>query len=563
MPLLSFLEESAGNRCCFCALLYKKVSEHAKLFGIPDRISLNLIRNRRLVGCNFQRLTDGVAEDGIKQTTTHYGEPNLYLAPLSKQLAKSWLAKCKQSHEGCVGAVSDSSWRPTRLSDLQFATGPNGFIQVIDTIARTPRREYVCLSHCWGGHQPFTLTAETSGILRGGFPVSDLLRTFRDAVQVCHWFNIRYLWIDSLCIVPDSRQDWEREAARMKLVYKNGEFTIAATDGQNCESGLFRNRIPAGTVTPIFEVDQLDSLTETEKKAVGILDSEMWSRGVEGAHLNTRAWVLQERLLSLRVLHFGQDQLFWECKSLRACETFPNYFPALADKLSQSMFKNMSHFEQLQYSGQYDKHLSACLWQWGTIYEAYIRSKLTHQNDRVIALAGAAEEIQGLLKTDYLAGLWRCRFEDQLAWKVRDPVHAQRAIPYRAPSSSWLAIDGEINPYEHTTLSKKVAKVLQVEVELTNPDFLTGEMKKGTIKANAHFQDLSWSIGWTGDVQFVIGKDQVPYNVSKGKFGLFWDTFPENTMLCAHHCQIAVSIPSLLLSVVVPYPLRLVGLQRH
>jgi len=79
----------------------------------------------------------------------------------------------------------------------------------------------------------------------------------------------------------------------MKLVYKNSEITIAATDSQNCESGLFRDRIPAGTVVPIFQVDQLDSLAETEKKTVCVLDSDMWSRCVEEAPLNSRAWFLQ------------------------------------------------------------------------------------------------------------------------------------------------------------------------------------------------------------------------------------------------------------------------------
>jgi hypothetical protein len=42
------------------------------------------------------------------------------------------------------------------------------------------------------------------------------------------------------------------------------------------------------------KVDQLNSLAETEKKTVCVLDSEMWSRSVENSPLNSRAWVLQE-----------------------------------------------------------------------------------------------------------------------------------------------------------------------------------------------------------------------------------------------------------------------------
>jgi hypothetical protein len=189
----------------------------------------------------------------------------------------------------------------------------------------------------------------------------------------------------------------------------------------------------------------------------------------------------------------------------------------------------MSLFEWLQYPSQYDEYLSACLGRRDTIYGIYMRSKLTHQKDRVIALAGAADEIRGLLKTDYLAGLWCCRFEDQLTWKVRYPIHTHRVIPYRAPSWLWLAIDGDIEASEHTMPSKEISKVLEVDIELTDSDFLTGERKKGTIKANAHFQELSKSIGEIGEVKFVIGKDQDSNNISKEKFELFWDTLPEHT----------------------------------
>ncbi len=39
------------------------------------------------------------------------------------------------------------------------------------------------------------------------------------------------------------------------------------------------------------------------------------------APLNARGWVLQVRVLAQRVIHFGKDQLYFECHELDACET--------------------------------------------------------------------------------------------------------------------------------------------------------------------------------------------------------------------------------------------------
>jgi hypothetical protein len=80
MSRLSFLEKSAENGCCLCALLYRKVSQNAEEFEILEQLDLVLSRNRRLVGYWLQKLTHDVA--GSEQATTLYQESNLYLAPL-------------------------------------------------------------------------------------------------------------------------------------------------------------------------------------------------------------------------------------------------------------------------------------------------------------------------------------------------------------------------------------------------------------------------------------------------------------------------------------------------
>ena len=45
--------------------------------------------------------------------------------------------------------------------------------------------------------------------------------------MIARALDIRYLWIDSLCIVQDDPADWEAEAARMKDFYAEILFTIA------------------------------------------------------------------------------------------------------------------------------------------------------------------------------------------------------------------------------------------------------------------------------------------------------------------------------------------------
>jgi hypothetical protein len=48
------------------------------------------------------------------------------------------------------------------------------------------------------------------------------------------------------CIYQDDREDWETEAGRMKDVYKNAAFCIAATAARDGNDGLFYERDPRG-----------------------------------------------------------------------------------------------------------------------------------------------------------------------------------------------------------------------------------------------------------------------------------------------------------------------------
>jgi len=69
-------------------------------------------------------------------------------------------------------------------------------------------------------------------------PFGTLSCLFQDAVTVTRKIGIRYLWIDSLCIIQNSRQDWEQESAVMGKVYECAEVTISAVKSEDGASGF-------------------------------------------------------------------------------------------------------------------------------------------------------------------------------------------------------------------------------------------------------------------------------------------------------------------------------------
>ena len=162
-----------------------------------------------------------------------------------------------------------------------------------------------------------------------GIPSSELPQTFQDAISVTRRLQIRYLWIDSLCILQDSSEDWDHESAQMHHVYGNAYVTLAADDSRDSSEGLFRGRFPS-LVTPTIVAT---AWKEALAKKFIVIPRRFWSESVAESPLNRRAWVLQERYLSPRIIHFGETQILWECKSRDCCETFPDGIPEVAQDI--------------------------------------------------------------------------------------------------------------------------------------------------------------------------------------------------------------------------------------
>ena len=160
----------------------------------------------------------------------------------------------------------------------------------------------------------------------------------------------------------------------------------------------------------------------------------LWVRSVQEAPLNQRAWVLQERLLARRILHFTKDQMLWECRTLSASEAYPAGIPAAS--IYDSDFKAAIFQEN---AACYKLGLAGFSGYWGDVVQTYTRAILTKPSDRPLAIAGIAEMIEVLKKDKYISGMWREDLCSQLCWYALPPFNDASTRDF--PTFSWLGLD--------------------------------------------------------------------------------------------------------------------------
>ncbi|KAM6535975.1 hypothetical protein FALCPG4_005499 [Fusarium falciforme] len=121
---------------------------------------------------------------------------------------REWIKGCEKDHKNC--ALSHETWYPTRLLDLSM---PGATMKLIIAKETPPTGPYMTLSHRWGKHVYEQLTSQSESDFKTSINILTLPRVFQDAVDITRKLNVRYLWIDSLCIKQDKEcGDWQVEA---------------------------------------------------------------------------------------------------------------------------------------------------------------------------------------------------------------------------------------------------------------------------------------------------------------------------------------------------------------
>ena len=262
-------------------------------------------------------------------------------------------------------------------------------------------------------------------------PWSSLSMVFQDAVRVCRRLGIRYLWIDSLCIIQDSKDDWELESSKMCDYYENSYITISAASSPNGTvpflAGRDRRWRPQRfeLVCRNGEVASIFGRRHPGSSTVQLIE--------DSGPLASRAWVWQETTLSTRVLHYTESELIWECKSHICSEdgTTPRGL------YSMRLTRQMLHCVESPYN------------VWHNLVETYSIRELSFETDRLPALSGTANRVNSITQSKYLAGIWKEALPLDLCWSMDSTasLSSEVKIPssqYIAPSWAWPSVKGPI-----------------------------------------------------------------------------------------------------------------------
>ena len=402
-----------------------------KFYGQPgltfDLLTMN--GNLFILFRFFLRMVITMCHIGQNITSTTSDAPlrDIQQDPLSQEcinIILGWIETCVSTHNQCI--TKSPSIKPSRLIEINesYLGGSYLCLRELQDLPATDLR-YCALSYCWGSFNHLRTTSENLSRHRKKIPIRSLPNTVRDAILVSQKLGIKYLWVDSLCIVQDSASDWAEECSKMGGYYQSAYLVLSALDSADARDGFLRPR-------PDLNLTVSSADGKLRIRAQPPTRKQIFKR----AALNKRGWALQERMLATRILHYSHTELFWECLNCTAREGSVGTMgyqinsglivDSDGDDLKASLYNTGTDPFSIE-----DGSFSL----WYRIVKLYSRKTLSHSSDKMAAVAGLAAMIADKESARYNFGLWEQDIHD-LTW-TKATYTAARLENF--PTWSWLS----------------------------------------------------------------------------------------------------------------------------
>jgi hypothetical protein len=346
--------------------------------------------------------------------------------------ASKWIQDCLGNHAQCP-KQTDVAF-PTRLIDV----GPSdGTEAPCLKLTHGLRGTYIALSHRWGTSKTLTTTTDSLQERLTGIPMHSLPKTFQDAIRIVRGLNMRFLWIDSLCILQDSVVDWAKESANMGNIYSNAVVTIFASNSTSSMNGILKPRLPKGSFwrhleyplkLPCNSLSDLGAIYVREP----LTDFDYMVESKNNNTLKERGWILQEQVLSPRTICYTAEQMFWQCGTCSAGEgdTTPIEYGLSEFRLNNKLILQKSTYQNSQISDSIHdidqpssrkQHWQDPYSQWMHLVNDYSTRKLTNPSDLFPALSGIAQEVQRLPETHIVLACGRMTYNEAFYGQQKKP----------------------------------------------------------------------------------------------------------------------------------------------
>jgi hypothetical protein len=345
-------------------------------------------------------------------------------------LIRRWIDQCDKHHAAtCSGKHEEFLLPKAKLS----------FIDVEERCITTPENpvQYAALSYVWGTAKvPVATKANIQSLrLPGAFSQGslELPATIRDAVQLCSWIGIRYLWVDSMCIVQDDMQTKMKQIKAMGSVYAGAHLTIVALLSEAATSGIQRVMQSNPSTSPLpFVYLPFQTLIDASQGAIGLPPlTQAYSKW------STRAWTLQEMVFSKRLLVLGQV-ITWACSGAQWTEDL--------EVLSEVKHQSMTVIDKKS------NKPSIAVWpsmqEYAELAQIYAGRDMTMSSDTLNAFEGIMTPMSQWFPGNFLFGIPEFTFDIGLLWQYR----RRGAVPRSQrdwssqqqdfPSWSWISYRG-------------------------------------------------------------------------------------------------------------------------